>query len=338
MGFLSSRGSIGLALLAASLSGCLPSSCRRTEPRELFPADSTSRAVAATVPVDTLEALGTIRSRPDAEFRYPRTIAYGPAGRLWLADTEMHRLLAFSSGESPGDVIETGEESYPYIAGFRGDTVLVFSPPAREIVAFGGGRRVPFLALGSEPLDRSTLQYAAVTPEHAFFKVISENAEGYVIRVNDAGFETHRWNLAGEYWRYAGLLRTWGDSLLSLSGYRPIVHLIRDVSPVDTLDLVGFDSPMLARSRRFVLGELKEPPLLSASAAAAGPLLFVLNMRPGWLRVDAYDHDGRIRRVLTQASPAFGQNYYPTDIAVRRLDDGTFGLGNRPDDFRKCYR
>ncbi|RMF59718.1 MAG: hypothetical protein D6746_07860, partial [Bacteroidetes bacterium] len=66
--------------------------------------------------------------------------------------------------------------------------------------------------------------------------------------------------------------------------------------------------------------------LLTASADAVGDALFVLNMRPGWLRVDVYDAAGRIQHILTQENPAFNQEYYPADLAVRRTADGAFEI------------
>ena len=86
---------------------------------------------------------------------------------------------------------------------------------------------------------------------------------------------------------------------------------------LDSLTLRGFDSPMLSRTRLFTLDELTQPPLLSSSAVAVGERLFVLNMRPGWLRVDVYDRSGELQYILTQPDPQFNTDYFPTDLAVR---------------------
>jgi len=319
-------GWIGLLLLGALFSGCLPSSCNRTESRDLFPSDSTSRAIAAAMPVDTLELAGVLGPDVGLQLKYPRTLAYSPSGDLWIADTDLQRVVSFSEQERTLRAIETGKGSFPYIAGFRGDTLIVFSPPFRELTSYVDGERVDLNSLGAALPARGALQYATIAGDEIYLKVIAEDFSGFVSRRDRQGFEIERWDLGGPYWQYAGLLRVWGDSLISLSGYRPIVHVLPSGAPIDTLRLVGFDSPMLARSRSFVLGQQSEPPLLTASAAALGPFLFVLNMRPGWLNVDVYDHGGRLLHVLTQPSPAFNQNYYPTDIAALEHADGSIEL------------
>jgi hypothetical protein len=234
--------------------------------------------------------------------------------------------MAVETDGSVRGVIEPGESSFPYLAGFRGDTVMVFSPQLREFVEYVDGKRVDFQNLAGEMPERGALQFAALSGDSIYVKVIAEKFNGYILRMDRSGMETHRWDLTGPYWRYAGLLRMWGDSLMSLSGYRPVVHIAESDAPLDTLHLQGFDSPMLARSRSFVLGEEREPPLLTASAAALGSRLFVLNMRPGWLNVDVYDHEGQLRHILTQPSPEFNQQYFPTDIAVKRREDGGYDL------------
>ena len=81
--------------------------------------------------------------------------------------------------------------------------------------------------------------------------------------------------------------------------------------------LVGFDSPKLAQSRQFLLGETT-PPLLSSSAAPAPDGgLFALNLRTGWLLVDVFGPDGRLRRRLSSRRPAFDPDYFVEDLDVR---------------------
>ncbi len=105
-----------------------------------------------------------------------------------------------------------------------------------------------------------------------------------------------------------------------------MIHVQIGGDSVAVIPLMGFDSPMLARSRLFVLNDLDQPPMLTVSAVAEGELLFLLNMRPGWLRVDVYDHDGHLQNILTQPSPEFDQGYYPSDIAVRRISATEYEL------------
>jgi len=95
------------------------------------------------------------------------------------------------------------------------------------------------------------------------------------------------------------------------------------MAPADSLRLFGFDSPMLARMRQFMLGDTHAPPMLSVSAAVTEDRFYVINMRPGWLRLDVYDRSGTLQYILTEPRPAFNKDYYPTDIAVRERDDGT---------------
>ena len=74
--------------------------------------------------------------------------------------------------------------------------------------------------------------------------------------------------------------------------------LVRPGAVPDTLALVGFDSPQMVRSHRFLLGEVDQPPLLTSSAAVAGGRLFALNLRGDHVRVDVYGLDGRLERAL----------------------------------------
>src|SRR5690606_2850496 len=106
----------------------------------------------------------------------------------------------------------------------------------------------------------------------------------------------------------------------SIRGYQPVVDVIDMTGRVDSLRLRGFDSPMLARMRLFQLGDAKSPPLLVPSAAFAGGRIYVINARPGWLRVDVYDASLTLEAILVEPDPGFARSFYPTDIAV--LPDG----------------
>jgi len=310
--------------LALFLAGCLPSSCNRTESRVLLPVDSVSRAFASTLPVDTLEIWGVIKQSDELPMGYPRTVAFAPDGLLWMSDTKLHLITAFDESGTVTEQIEAADYEFPYIAGFHGDTLMVFSPQTRTVESFLGADRVKSLPMPDDLPERGAFQYAAASEGRLYFKAIADDFQGYVVRLGSGGQIEERWNLDGPYWRYAGRLRIWDDSLLSLSGYRPVVHIQIGEAAIDTMALVGFDSPMLARSGRFVTGDLAVPPLLTTSAAPSGDYLFVLNMRPGWLRVDVYNRDGQLKRILTQPSPEFNQDYYPTDIAVRQRESGAF--------------
>lgn len=315
-----------LLLLAAFLSGCLPSSCRRSESRDLFPQDSLSKAFAVSIPVDTLSVLDWIEVSDELKMEYPRTISYDTRDRMWVSDTELHTLIALGVDGSVEERIDASGFQYPYIAGFRGDTVVVFSAGTSEIVMVVSGEAVVRIPVPDDAPPRGVFRYAAANDAHVYLKVIADGFEGYIAEIAANGKVSGRWELEGPYWQYAGMLRIWGDSLLSLSGFRPMIHLPTVHDSVQVMPLVGFDSPMLARTRLFALGDLDQPPMLSASAVAVGELLFLLNMRPGWLRVDVYGHDGRLKNILTQPSPEFNQDYYPSDIAVRRISETEYEL------------
>jgi hypothetical protein len=83
---------------------------------------------------------------------------------------------------------------------------------------------------------------------------------------------------------------------------------------------------MLARRHAFLKGDTHESPLLSPAAAPAGDWLFVLNLRPGWLRIDVYDRAGRLQHILTQADPGYDKQFYPIDLAVQQDTPGVFDI------------
>lgn len=310
-------------LVLLTLTGCLPSSCQRQESRALLPADSLSRDRAAAVPMDTLRLAWQATGSEAHPLAYPRTVRFGPDGRLYVADVERNSVFVFEADGTLAAEWAPDAFEVPYLAGFRGDTVVVFNPAALRLDFVAGGTAVRSLALPAEP-RRGALVYAEAAGGAVYFKQVGEGVDGYLARV-DPGGRTTRFDLPPPYWRHAGLLRTWGDSLLSLSGYRPVVDVLSGTpARLDTMALHGFDSPMLARSRLFLLGEVGEAPLLSSAASAAGDLLFVLNLRPGWLQIDAFDRSGLLQRRLTQPDPDLRKDFFPQDLAVRRLPDGTF--------------
>ena len=78
---------------------------------------------------------------------------------------------------------------------------------------------------------------------------------------------------------------------------------------------------MLARSRSFALGEVDDPPLMLSSFDSDGERLFVLNVRPGILRVDEYDGNGRLQAVFQREAPE-PESFTPVDIVVTTDDRG----------------
>jgi len=322
--FLRFKSSPYWLIAALFLSGCLPSSCTRIESKEISAADSLSRALAASFPVDTLTVIDRIQ--PDSDLLvYPRTIGYDEQGVLWITDTAQHVVLSLGSDTDTLVPRDTIPDSYPYLAGFRAGSVFAFSPAFHKVYELQQGRVTREIALQGDLPEKGGLRYAIATDSGFAVKIAANGFQSYIARLSDQGAVDGRINLESEEWRYAGLLRASGDTLFSLAGYLPQID--RWVGgELDSLSLIGFDSPMLARTRQFRSGETDQPPLLTASAIKAGGHWFVLNMRPGWTQIDVYSFGGSLQYILTEPNPAFNQEFFPTDIAVFALSDGGYHI------------
>lgn len=317
------RTSFPFLILSIVLTGCLPSSCNRVEPRDISSADSTSRAMAASMPVDTLE-IRFAREYDRNDFRSPRTIMMDEAGRLFVSDTQTHTIHRISPD---GDIDASVKlaESIPYLAGQRGDTTWVFAPLEGRVYTLVDLVQRDSVDLDLGAGDERSMRWVLKTDSGFVSKVLDDSDGNRIAFHNGAGAIEHRVELSSASWRYAGFLRERGDHVLSLSGFLPYVFPISE-KKVDSLRLTGFDSPMLARTLQFERGTTDQPPLLSGSAAVAGDWLFVLNMRPGWLHIDVFNRNGELAYVLTEPDPAFNKEYYPTDISARALTDGSFEI------------
>lgn len=332
------------AIAAAALvllSGCLPYSCRREESAALAPSDSLSRALASSLPMDTLALAWTrpiVAARGDA---YPRTVLFGPPGgaRIYLSDAEQGLVFVFDASGAPVDTFAAAP--VPYLAGARADTVAVFEPGKPAMRFFVDGEPVGTLPIHDPERSAAALAYGAFGNGGVYYKRVDPKAGNFVAGIDPSGNISERRLLPGPDWRHAGMLRFWGDSLLSLSGFRPVVDVIAPGEPLDTLALRGFDSPMLARSHSWMRGETHQPPLLTPSAAAENHLLFALNLRAGWLRIDAFDRTGRLVHRLTEGERAWDASFFPQDLTVRRLADGTHLIAvavSSPDPELRLYR
>lgn len=321
MTLLSRFPALGVLLLAFGASGCLPS-CQKRADKSLLPADSTSRRLAATIRADTLATLWT--KGPDAggpALRFPRTVRFSTSGdTVWIADGQANRLVAF---DTAGTVLQTvaGAFRLPFLAGFRGDTVVVFSAGAHRFDLVAGGRIVRQVAVAL-PKDRSLVRYAHAVRGGYAVKAGGRDTDAFLVVVDEAGRERRRTALPGPLWRHAGLLRTArsdgrADTLVSLVGFAPVVDHV-DVASLrrDTLALVGFDSPKLDQRRRYLTGESDAPLLASSAAPLPGGRLFVANLRPGWLQVDVYDR-GRLAHRLLDQREALDFDYLVEDLDVR---------------------
>jgi len=339
-----------LALVVALVvSGCLPSSCQRETPRELFPADSLSRQLAEAMPGDTL-AVGWQSTGTEAHpLEFPRTTAFGPEGTLYVSDAQRNSLFAFDG--TAGTLLEeftVDTFSFPYVTGVRGDTVLVFNPESHHIDFVVEGRSVRQVPTpsGDDIPRRDGLLYTAADSGHLYFKAVGDRFDSYIARLDEHdGQILARAALEGPFWRHAGFMRPWDDQLLSLSFYRPVADVLptdwSDGATVDTLAFTGFDSPMLARSRAFMAGDINQPPFLTASAVPVGAHLFVLNLRIGWLQVDVFDRDGQLQHRLLQPRPTVDREFRPVDMAVHREADGAYRIAivqTSPQPLVRTYR
>lgn len=308
------------------LTGCLPYSCQQERNKTVFPSDSLSRRVAADTPADTLEPVGTVTGSAEQSLAYPRTVRFVEDGAMVVSDAKRNQLLRFGPDGAFQRAVVDSAFAVPYLMGRRGDTLVVFNAGANRIDFVTEGRRLADHAISYERPSRQALVYMLATDTALYAKTVEEDAGASVERLDDTGTVTARAPLDGPHWRHAGFLRDWGDSLVSLSGYRPVVHrLAPDFAAGatgDSLSLIGFDSPMLARSYSYVTGEIDKPPLLTTSAAAAGDTLFVLNLRPGWVQIDAYDRQGRLQERLVERHSGGNRDFYPVDLDARRTDDG----------------
>ncbi|MFB6249218.1 MAG: hypothetical protein ABEL97_11685 [Salinibacter sp.] len=317
------RGLLLASLLV--LAGCLPYSCRRNPNETLFPADSVSRRVAETVPTDTLRPVGASTGTTAHPLAYPRTVRFVEGGVV-VSDAERNSLFRFGPDGAFRREVTSEAFAVPYLIGHRADTLVVFNAEANRVDFVVDGRRLAGRAVSYDRPTREALVYMLATDAHLYAKVVGQEVGAHVARLDSTGAVVARAELGGPYWRRAGFLRAWGDSLVSLSGYRPVVHRLprafADGARADSLALVGFDSPMLERSYAYATGNATKPPLLTASAAAVGNSLFVLNLRPGWVQIDIYNQRGRLQRRLVEAHSGGDRGFYPLDLDVKRTGAG----------------
>ena len=308
---------------AVLLAGCLPSSQKETS-RAVSAADSASAEVAAATPVDTLAEVWTARPPSPDAVPVPTSLVWA-GDVLAVVETQEGGVHRFSSdGRYLG---RTGlpPESFPYAAGAIGDTVVVFAR----------GRTSLLWVVPGEGVVREVRAPEGTTNALAAPGLLAARVGGgpdtrapAVVRLGADGAEVARRPLAGPAWRALGFLRLWDGRVAALSGYRPVVDVLDasdGLGPADTLALRGFDSPQLPRSAQFMRGEVDEPPLLTSSADAVDGRLFVLNLRSDHVRVDVFDRDGQLERVLVSPTRGFEVDV-ATDLAVRSSAGGAVDL------------
>ena len=301
---------LGAFLAVAVLSGCLPSSQRRTD-RSVSAADSASAALAETVPVDTLGVAWTARAPADDPMPMPSSLAW-LGDTLAVVETQTGSVRWFGAEGAPLGRIRLPDQSYPYVAGARGDTLVVLARGAGELLWVTGGgvaRRVS--------VPGATAALAAPGLLAVRLGGGPDTTEAGVARLDERGAVLQTTPAPGPAWRSVGFLRALGDTVVALSGYRPVLDVFAPGARPDTLALVGFTSPQSVRSAQFMRGEAEEPPLLTSSAAFFEGSWYVLNLRSDHVRVDVYGRDGRLRRVLVSPGPWAPDGPVALDLAVR---------------------
>ena len=322
------RAVSALFLAAVLLAGCLPSSNQRKLNRQLFASDSLSREISATVPVDTLVLVRRVIPPPEAILEFPTSLALLPDGRIVVAETRRGALVTFDTEGTYRSAFQWESFSFPFIAGTLGDTVAVLNRGSHRVDLIVGDDVVRSVDVPDERNGNALL-----TADGVLYKTAPEDAVARLYHLDLDGTEQARYDLAGPYWRHLGFLRPWGDSVLVLSGYRPVVDVLTPSTPsgtvLDTLMLAGFDSPQLERSRLWAAGDVDEPPLLSPAASPIGDRLFVLNARPGWVHIDVFRRDAGpdgprllLERSLMQPNPGIDNEFYAVDLAARRVEGG----------------
>jgi hypothetical protein len=257
----------------------------------------------------------------DSQFELPRTVQFDALGSINVSDARRNELVTLdSTGRVANRLLLTpltAEDAIPYLAGRNGDTLFVFLAGSNRVVGVLDGHVAADLPIAAEDAAMQ-LRYVATGGTNTWIKTADPDAGARLVRYRKTGDRETELPLRGGYWSHTGPLKLVGDTLLSVRGYVPVLTRVGPDGVIDSLRLHGFDSPMLARMRSFQLGKVTSPPLLIASVAVANGHYFVINVRPGWLRIDVYNAAGRIEAILTEPDPGFNKSFYPTDIAALR--------------------
>lgn len=282
--------------------------------------------MAQETPADTLHRLWSSTGSDAHALKHPRTVRFLEDGRLAVSDVKRNSLVLFGADGTFRRELSGVGFDVPYLIGARGDTLVVFNAGTNRIDRVVNGRRLAGRPRSYERPSEESLVYLLATDTTIYAKTVGGKTGSFIARLGEDGEATARAPLDGARWRNAGFLRAWGDTLVSLSGFRPVVDLLprdfRKGAEPDSLALVGFDSPMLERSYAFGQGDVTKAPLLTPAAAPVGDTLFVLNLRPGWVQIDVYDRSGRLQRRLVESHEEGNPNFYPLDLDARRTSDG----------------
>ncbi len=259
---------------------------------------------------DTLVHLWT----SSAELQFPRSVAIRDSN-VFVGDVETASIIRFNLDGAATATISEPDWSYPYLAGVDARNLYVYLPSQARIDALN--------RLTSETTHIRTydagelgLSYASADSTLAARKLLPKESPGRLDLFRNRVDSASTIALDAPQWTFAGALLVDSDTVYSLRGYHPSIDVFTSRGLVQQRQLSGFDSPMLARAYNFRKGESDKPPLLSSDAALANDRFFVLNIRPGWLRVDVYSRGGSLQAILVEPNPSFGKHYYPTGVDV----------------------
>ena len=315
-------------VLAFMYAGCFPSSCHRIEPRDISPSDSLSRRIAESLTPDTIQSVIAYSGAGDQTLEWPRTVLLDHEGRVYVGDTKRHSIFVFDTDGTAFSEFTWPGAMFPYLAGWRTDTLVVFTPGESQGTMNYVVDMVRVRAFNTPEVPVGTLQYATTDDSSVFVKAVTQADTHFVWQMNHQGFIEAEAPLYGTSWDHAGFLRTRGPTVFSLTGFFPRIAVWPDSLSSTPLNmrLRGFDSPMLRRSWGFLQGSSRNAPLLTSSAALEGGFWFVLNLRPGWLRVDVYDPHGDLKNILIEEAPGYAKQFYPLDLAVQQTADGVYDI------------
>ncbi len=317
------KSSCPILVFCVLFTGCLPSSCNRIESQAISPVDSLSRAIAATILPDTLVSPVVIRG---TDLEYPRTILFGKEEQIYAGDTESGRIFVYNLNGTAETSFSLPHTTFPYLAGWKSDSLIVFDPVTHRFHFVVNRKSTDSIVVKKVP-PRS-LQYALANENELYLKAVTPDTTHFLWTLDRKGNPIQESVLYGSSWEHAGFLRNFDDRIVSLSGFYPrALTWSKDISDApDTLQWIGFDSPMLRRTYAFDRGQGRGAPLITSSASEAGEFWFVLNQRAGWLRVDVYSLSGRLQHILIEADPGYLKNFYPIDLVAKLNRDGTYRL------------
>ncbi len=256
--------------------------------------------------------------RDGGESAYFGSILFGPDSLIWVGDLGTHSIRRF--GPDGEEEEATTGFSFPYLTGQTTDTIAVYDAGSNRLVSI----EEPDRGIDLPPLngEAASLSRQIVLMGGAVYVKDARPPVAVVRKLAATGWVERTDTLPGPSWHHFGVLRTWLGKIVSASSYRPVLYTLDPSGGLDSLRLQGFDSPMLARIRAFSIGDVKEPPLVISGVYGTSEGLYLINVRPGVIRIDVFDTDGKIERILQYEEPE-PTTFTPFDLIVRNEGDST---------------